>query len=471
MKSKRFLLDLSGCSVWICLSTPGCDIHGIDTESRAVNATGTAYANEDELNIAASKTGFVNWKAARFFALDQLAGIREDSGWNNARLSEHPLIIYNAETGEPRYYEFRVIRNGAEIGAIACVAEKTEGAPVQYVLPFANEITEPNARAVSLNEGKLIDAGYPGKLLMRESNGGRSIDAATGAVDETEYPIDVRVKEALENAPAELLEKFGLTSQDLIDQYIADEVKKEKELAVFWEEVDGLTEKILAMSEEELEAAFGEDAARLSVGTDYSSEFLLYDWENKSGWHNFKSVYCGPDTVAFIMLGLGTRSGYPNIPLKNDSDRLLAFYNAVQQNMGAGPKLYQWFNGDSLDGGLRRLTGGRYSIGAHWGTLVLSHNWDMVNNSIRRNSLPAISLRMSSLAHVLSSFSWDWHYRTIIGTRKATSYIEAKVLWWTVKTPYWTEGQYRMHDNGFDGKTWWEGPKWNHFQAASVRKN
>jgi hypothetical protein len=442
-----------------------CEIHGINTESSAEKTVGAAYAGEDELNLVASRAGFVHWKVARFFALDQFADIREENGWNNAELSEHPLIIYNAETGEPRYYEFRVIRNGAEIGAIACVAEKTEGAPVQYILPFANEITEPNARAVSLNEGKLIDSGYPGKLLMRKASGERSIDAASGAVDETDYPIDVRAKDVLENAPAELLEDFGLTSQDLIDQYIAEETEKEEELAAFWEEVDALTENILAMSEEELEEVFGENTARLSFGTDYST-FILSDWENKSGWENRFGQYCGPDVVAFIMLGLGTHSGYPNIPVINNRNRLQAFYLAVQQNIGTGPKVY-----DSLDGGLRRLTGGRYRIGAHWGTTIVSHNWGFINDLIRRNNLPAISLRMSSLTHIINKFDWAWHYRTIMGTRKTTSYIKAKVLWWTVKIPYWTEVHYRMHDNGTDGKTWWEAPMWNHFQAADVAKN
>jgi hypothetical protein len=51
MKNKRFLLDLSGCSVWICLSTPGCDIHGIDTESRAEK---TAGAGDAEYNPVAA---------------------------------------------------------------------------------------------------------------------------------------------------------------------------------------------------------------------------------------------------------------------------------------------------------------------------------------------------------------------------------------------------------------------------------
>jgi hypothetical protein len=94
-----------------------------------------------------------------------------------------------------------------------------------------------------------------------------------------------------------------------------------------------------------------------------------------------------------------------------------------------------------------------------------------VNDEIRRTNLPAISLRAFTLAHIVNDGKSGFHYRVVMGTRKAESYIKAKVLWWTVKIVYWMEGQYRMHDNGTDGKTWWESPSLYHFQAASVVKN
>ncbi|MDR3114708.1 MAG: hypothetical protein LBU25_04220 [Treponema sp.] len=426
------------------------------------------YADLETLERIASDHRYVHWKVARFFALNELDDSRADNGWENTWLSEYPLIIYHADTGAPRYYEFRVIREGTEIGAITGVAEKTEGIPIQFVLPFANELAGENARAVTTGSKKLLDTAYPGRLLMEGATLGRSVDAATGAEDTTVYPAGMKGADFLETASQEQLAAFGISTEELYQQYRSAEEEKLRELAVFWEEVDGLTGNILAMSEEELRDTFGDEAAQArGVSTSYSDTYLLNDWYSKEKWAAAPG-YCGPNVIAFTMLGLGTKSGHPGIPTTNNKSQLEAYYRAVESRMGKGPKLYYWFDGDSLDGWLRTLTGGRYRLGAHWGIpLILDHSWNAINASIRGNTLPAISLRWPKIESPAGGF----HYRTVIGTRRANTSLSFKVLWWTVRLPLWSYGQYRMHDNGADGQYWWEGPSLYQFQAARVIKN
>jgi hypothetical protein len=90
-------------------------------------------------------------------------------------------------------------------------------------MPFAKKITTSNARSVSANKGKLIDAGYPGKLFVRNNGSSRSVDAATGKENLTAYPVDVKIKDLLENADRETLEELGITSQETVNAYLAQE--------------------------------------------------------------------------------------------------------------------------------------------------------------------------------------------------------------------------------------------------------
>jgi hypothetical protein len=417
--------------------------------------------------------GFVNWKVARFFALNELDDSRAANSWEGAELSEYPLVIYNGETGEPRYYEFRVVRGGSEIGAITCVAEKSEGAPVQYILPFAKEIAEDGARSIRGGGGRLVDAGYPGRLIMRQANSSRAVDAETGLEDATEYPVDMKTKEFLETADAETLAAFGITDQETLDAYIAVEAEKEAQLGEFWEEVDEVIENILSMTEEELLEAFGEDPDTPRGVVDEYSTYTLKPWYDKGGWYHPRGIICGANVVAFTMLGLGTASGYAGIPTTNNQAQLDVYYQAVEDDIGKGPKGYYWFEGNSLDGGLRRLTNGRYRLSAHYGTpFIVSHSWSVINSEIRNRQLPVISLRTSRIEKILTEWKWDWHYRTVVGTQKQTSYLQFKIAWWSAKIKLWDTLWYRMHDNGADGKNWWEFHlSLYNFQAASVVKN
>ncbi len=80
----------------------------------------------------------LSWKTARALAVMRLANSREEQDWFGARLSEVPIIIYDAENSKPKYYEFIVMsEQGEAIGTIttyAFLTGITDG--VHNLMPF-----------------------------------------------------------------------------------------------------------------------------------------------------------------------------------------------------------------------------------------------------------------------------------------------------------------------------------------------
>jgi hypothetical protein len=108
----------------------GCDnLHDSEITESSSGRYSTPYADAELLEQLATKEGAVDWRVARFFALTDMLDFTEENNWYGAELSRYPLVIYHTGNDEPRYYEFRVLRNDIEIGAIACAAEKAKASP------------------------------------------------------------------------------------------------------------------------------------------------------------------------------------------------------------------------------------------------------------------------------------------------------------------------------------------------------
>jgi len=266
----------------IALFVLGCS-NGTPIENLQPNETGeqevvlgvTPFADVAHLTELAGVEKNVDWRVARFFALKALQDFRATNEWEGAVLSERPLIINYQLTGEPRYYEFRVIRDEKEIGAITCVVEEQEGSPVQYVLPFATPVAVENSRSARSNRGSFIDAGYPSKLLFRNVATGRSMEAETGVEDMEEYPVDVKVKDLLKDLDPSLYEEYGITSQDMYDAYIAQQNELEERMNEFWQEVASVKHEILKLTEAEILEAFEPEVSMTRANLDWSSYYPL----------------------------------------------------------------------------------------------------------------------------------------------------------------------------------------------------
>lgn len=387
----------------------------------------TPYASESELD-ALCNFGFVDYKVARFFALTEMAEFTEVNSWQNSTLSDFPIIIYNSETDEPRYYEFRVIKDGIEIGAIACVAQKSEGDPVQYVMPYATEVSPIISRSVINTTSKFVDVGYPSKLVSKNLVTNRSENATTEEFEN--YEVDIKVKDLLETATPELLNDLGITSDEIYNQYIEEQKQEEERIKLLWEQIYSAKDSILDVSDEEILDTISPRATTIST-------YFLNDWMNVKDWYN-PGGYCGPNAMAFIALGLGESSGYKNIPTSNNYTKLRDFYKDFATTIGDGAKVFS-----SLSKGLSTLTDYKLSVDAF-------HSWNTISKNIKNTGLPSVSLRSSKSLSDLA-----WHYRDIIGTKTETTTTSKKFLWWTwtsVSNTNW----YYMHDNGSDGQNFWE---------------
>ena len=61
------------------------------------------------------------YKISRYFANIAMKEFSETNGWKSAILSEYPIIIYSTHSdNQPRYYEFRVLVDNTEVGAVTC---------------------------------------------------------------------------------------------------------------------------------------------------------------------------------------------------------------------------------------------------------------------------------------------------------------------------------------------------------------
>ena len=112
----------------------GCSVASNGSNGTTVSSANTTpdVATLDAITNttdASGKTPYVYWRVARTFAMIELESFRQANDWYNAKLSERPVLVYDGKS-RPKYYEFRVIRDGKEIGAITAVAQKVGGKPV-----------------------------------------------------------------------------------------------------------------------------------------------------------------------------------------------------------------------------------------------------------------------------------------------------------------------------------------------------
>lgn len=175
------MFSLSACSV----GDPADDGNSKTTISSSTTAT--PYASLETLDDVTNNTDdYVYWRVARTFSLIELETFREDNQWYNATLSERPVLVYDAKS-RPKYYEFRVVRKDEEIGAITAVAQKKDGGPINYVLPYPKDYSKMQTKA---GEGfKIVANGYPTRIAYGLVT--KAGDDVNVAIDENGDSTDV----------------------------------------------------------------------------------------------------------------------------------------------------------------------------------------------------------------------------------------------------------------------------------------
>lgn len=421
-----------------------CFVSCENLETETVSAVDdTVYATESELESFRT-SGYVNYTVSRYYAMAAMESFAEENDWKNVTLSEKPVVIYNAKNLTPRYYEFQVLSNGIPVGAIACVADKKEGLPVKYVLPFVSAATEDDNRALKANRLKICDSGYPSKKRILVDESGRSASA------------DVEVFEDLtiENLTDSDFEKMGYSEEEK-EGLLKGLEKENDEIASIWEKIDAISADIENLTDEELDELYeDEDSSRKVIYNSYSviDRFYLTKWEEKSKWET-RGWYCGPNCIAFILLGLGEDANNDIVPLTNDEIKIKRLYQTVENKIGKGPKLF-----DGLSDGL--------SFFAPYKLKPCFPYWETIFDYVKDSKLPCLSLRGSK---GFSQSGIQFHYRVVIGTKTEKVKTILKVFGRKKTLFSWHDHFYYMHDNGSDGFNFYENSKkLNQIGAAKV---
>lgn len=426
MKKKRMVKPVLAVLLLTGLGFYGCK----GPEQASEVETPTPYADDNLLCIFAGE-GFVNYKVSRFFALEAMNNFSSHYSWEGASLSDKPVVIYNSLTEEPRFYEFRVIKDGKEVGAISCVANKKEGEPVRYILPYATPVQETVTRSLLNQNNKLIDTGYPSKIVSKNFKTSRAIDVSNGEDYSEPVETEVSAKEIIMNADEELLKQLGLDDKEKYQEAMRHYEEEESKLSDYWAFIDSVENNIINVTEEELLNAMSSGSRNWQADTIVT----LDRWYNKKDWTPSFGEYCGPNCMAFITLGFGNESGYTDCPTVNNYWKLKALYDTFGETIGTGPKVYS-----QLSDGLSKLTNFKLEPD-------FLHFFDTVKNNIDNTGYPSVSLRSSRLFE-----GWDklaWHYRVIMGYKYEYPTYRRQFLWW-VWDENATERYYIIHDNGTD---------------------
>ncbi|NPV01353.1 MAG: hypothetical protein HPY53_08215 [Brevinematales bacterium] len=275
----------------------------------------TPYATIAELDaITNLGNEYVYWRVARAFALVEIEGFRVDNGWEDAELSLTPVLIYDAKS-RPKYYEFRVILGGVEAGTVTAVAQKKDGGPVQYVLRYAPDYTQP-AALKGISGSKVVANGYPSVCYGAASQPGgavyRTMDADGG---ETEGELDP-AELALEHP--EYFTNDGMDTSDIIET-VTSNIQVNLDL---WEFTQQYFTNLVDLSTnddvvKEMMDTGQTKAKPLNDGRVVQNFFLWNEdsWWNpeynlhKLSWKNSQYVYnyedkiwCGPSAVATVAM-------------------------------------------------------------------------------------------------------------------------------------------------------------------------
>lgn len=459
---KQSLIVLFGLSFFSLIFISSCEQEReLNDDSFSPSGLITPYSNMSDFSIARSVSfegeSVVNWKVARFFALLKKIDFESTYAWHGANLSKYPIIIYYADSNKPRYYEFRVIREGKEIGSITCNASKLEGSPVAFVSEMTHKVPIETAKQLvsASSTLRLSNVNYPSQFVMREASiTSRSVqngeaqfkDALTGKLlDSSNLFIEKSTLSMLEEADDATLKRLEITIEAK-EIMLKEEKEKHEKIEALWKAIDEIIPKILETSDEEVEREYS-NPSPLYLGTERRvvdsqttqvEKVMLNDWYDKRYWR-YPGNWCGQSVVTFIALGLGEKAGFNEIPLYEDWEKIEKLYYTFEKTIGVRAKVIS-----ALGNGLATHTD--YTI-----EQKLCHRWIDVTNHLKHYKLPVVSLRSGWYG------DWGFHYRAIIGYEIDCRRDWHKRSWWFFgwRERNWTTDTYSywyyMHDNGNDG--------------------
>lgn len=415
-------------------------------------ASGTPYASVEELDAVTNLgSEYVYWRVARVFSVLEMESFKNEEDWYNTQLSGTPVVIYDSMSC-PKYYEFRVIHNGEEIGAVTATAKKEGSSVVNFVLDSVKDYSHLKKKG---DNYQVIAEDYPSSVVYGiVTKSGEKISSAIDpdSGEDVEIYEPMGLLEFLNTADQDTLIYMGITNQCQIEILIEYVISNSNDSSRMWASIDEYESNIIALTDEEIIEMMRNDSTKGS----YSHPLILSTWEAISGIT--RGGHCSISALWWIYRGLYDKYRHNTFSTTSSSgmgEDLL--YNDLYDKMGIdkGGNLYPRF-----ESAMEFVTGFKYKIAFdYWyGTL---HHWDHAWDKIANTGLPLISTRYPGKIKADGTKSEAEHARVVYGVRHDHKEWSEWVTflwsgWWTTKTS--DTYYYRMHDNGADngGVDWWE---------------
>ena len=415
----------------------------------------TPYASSEELDAVTNLgSEYTFWKVTRPFAVMELEAFSEEYGWVNATLSERAVLLYDGES-KPKYYEFRVIQDGKEVGAIVTVAQKKDGGPVVKITKTMKDYGKILLQSLDFK----IIANGTGYAFAPLSVPGDDIifavDPDSGGL--TNVSVDIGFTEFITNISPELRSNLGFTNDTIIQEGIQAETQNRAENESLWISIEEDRSNILALSDEMIQgnvvietnnppiAANSKAYPKIGIVKKINTlpQFdtpLMKSIAGTNLWvclndiwkyYNFGDYWywCGPTSLHWVEIGLFGLAYKTPLQWSND-------YVLINQNTGSSG-----WNGISwpwlLNDALRSVTGKQYGVKGHH-----CHWWETAKNYIINDKLPLLSLRTGKKIGT-GKKDYQWHYRVIYGVGEMGIKIGGMIFH---NTQF-----FFIHDNRYDG--------------------
>jgi hypothetical protein len=478
MKTKYML------AVSLAIAAAACskeDVYVGETEITPQNSSNVAldnipFATKAELQSLTADATLVNWEVARKLSMvDMELVFKNDMGWEGAKLSERPVLIYGSDS-RPKYYEFIVYsERGESLGTLTAYAKRESDAATAFALPSVRDYS---AATTKYSGSQLFATGYPN---VGYGIAGKSGDEPANVVDESGADASGSVETPLEEV-AERYEENGVEGEDLqqVKQQI-DEVALQAQ--VYWQVMDEIKDSILATSDEQIVERCNESKGWEDWKTE---DIYIIPAYNSTGMRYTRwSAWCGPSAMAWMYRGLyssyngqtiylyGNRQFSNNDSRKTQNSRGVYCYNnlgttstADEDGDGVINKCdLDWIRPRSLeadnglyyelsrvgklasDGGMyywncatafSSITGGKYSLNVT--------NYNDARSAIRNKNLPVL-VGMWDEEHYVAGFgirNVDYHFKLT---------ITIKIFRWektrTLASGSWRQSEWMLvTDNG-----------------------
>lgn len=285
------------------------------------------FAEQQTLTDIASNKSNISYQTARKMAIIEMElSLKAQMKWSGAKLSEKPVVVYDAKSNA-KYYEFIVISDaGQNIGTVTTCVQKETDAVISHVLPYVRDYSCFTTKGSSY---KMISTGYPSRILI-------GVLAKSG--DEPSVVIDPATNNSVSNLLTEdasgaiesinkLTEDqkkgFGITNADSLVNAIKEKDALNKMYAqAYWSILDTLSAELNLLSDEEVISAI--NSGKSDFWTSYD-EYIIPAFNNTSLKNTRWNGWCGPSAIAWIYRGLYSSYNGTYLPLAGET----GFYNSA----------------------------------------------------------------------------------------------------------------------------------------------